>query len=1390
MLYHCLPPMVRLPYLFRLLLALLLLLGAMSAGLWFGLSLISTLDPEVAVESPAEADEPTSPALPKVPMQAESPLPQKATPPMPNPRLTAQKLREEEGQKARQRAGQDLRAGRSFAMNEHGRMSRFRLALDEIYDATAPVPERLRKIAPQADAGQLLSYAQNEAERLGRWPGLVIYPENGPVDAAHRRVLTEQVLLKAADVEAAEKLAASQGLKITQHPEYAPQHLIAEAADPLAAVDAIAALDAGLPIVEPLLMRQRVSRALLDDPYLMDQWHLKNTGQSGGKAGVDIGTEGVWDSFQGQGVRIAIVDDALQLTHPDLAPNVDPLPNHYDWNDADQDPNPGSDEDSHGTAVGGLAAARGNNSLGVSGVAPKATLVGFRLISGLVTDVMEAEAATRGAGFIQIKNNSWGLGGSASDLYPTGSLMAEAMAFAANSGRAGRGTISVWAAGNGRHIGMQGNKDPYGNNMHAVTVGAVTHQGALAYYSETGSHLCVVAPSAETQGKGGIVTTDLVGVAGYNEGSLKNLSEVNYTNDFRGTSASTPIVSGVIALMLEANPYLNWRDVKEILLRSSTQIFPKDKGWLQRPNRDVWEQGFAPIKHHQSYGGGLIHAPSAVAMAQAWPGLGTMVSVARTVVPEVDIEGQSIIPMGGTTIIVPLPEETQTKVKSTRLNLDFSNEAPLRVENVTVKLSATHTRRGDLTLKLVSPSGSISTLASYSKLDTGADYEEWTFSSVRHWGESSRGIWSVVASEPEDSVDGELGAVTVTLHGISYPGIQLTTTPTSQIVAEGSTQALTGATTTYGKTEQQWLKAGKPVSGSSSGTLVLNPVQLSHAGLYSYTAENLTTQIEVPIALGVVRRSLVPQHLLPGRTATFKVAAAGPSLRYQWFIGSLALRDDGRITGSRSPTLTVRRVQTTDEEDYYCRVSMGDAPPLDTLRGRLSIMIPPTLEDFVPPAPGIVSAYLDLPFLADNGPTTYRATGLPPGVKLDARNGRLIGRPTVPGTYRITLTASNAAGSSPPLSFDWVVESLPTGLVGTYRGLVEPNDLYNNGYGGSLVVTVGKTGTFTGTLTRGKLRTAFKGALDTYPGETFATVNLSLPRPAPAPPLEFTFTVDSGRLDGSLGHVDEEYASLWAQREWTALPAELASLPGTYNLPLLTEQTSLTYPLGSGYLAVTLTDRGRLSYTGRLADGTGLTGSGIGTGAGLLPVHHLLYAGTGSVQGSLALVEGVSRFEALLDWIKSPQPPGTRNHGNGFPRHGLSGQGTRYTPPVAGNLVLELPLTALNAQLDFSKGGLFTSFTQYFTLAAGHLAQFPAGEFNPHQIKMTLNAKTGLITGTGTKLDIDPLNPALNRQRPGSFSGLIIPYLGGAEGHFLLPGSSTPGSPIYSGRLVLRAAMD
>lgn len=136
------------------------------------------------------------------------------------------------------------------------------------------------------------------------------------------------------------------------------------------------------------------SRFVPNDPYFAYsasnagyQWHLRNTGSNGAVAGIDVNVVPAWDAVQGTGFASASSTTDCRWPIPNSSPNVDTI-NGYDWNGGDSDPSPGAG-DNHGTACAGVAAARGNNALGVSGAAPQATLVGLRLTSALVSDSEE-----------------------------------------------------------------------------------------------------------------------------------------------------------------------------------------------------------------------------------------------------------------------------------------------------------------------------------------------------------------------------------------------------------------------------------------------------------------------------------------------------------------------------------------------------------------------------------------------------------------------------------------------------------------------------------------------------------------------------------------------------------------------------------------------------------------------------------------------------------------------------------------------------------------------------------------------------------------------------------------------------------------------------------------
>ena len=492
-----------------------------------------------------------------------------------------------------------------------------------------------------------------------------------------------------------------------------------------------------LPEVEtadPLLARLQHKRLLPNDTLFGQQWHLRNTGQSGSLAGTDVNVSSVWDTRRGTGIRIGIVDDGLQITHPDLSPNVDTV-NDHDWNDATpDDPSPNVTVDFHGSSCAGVAAARGNNGIGVSGAAPEATLVGLRLIAAAETDADEAAAFGWHNEIIQVKSNSWGPSDDARTLEGPGAMGAAALAQAAQTGRGGLGTIFVWAGGNGGDVGDNSNYDGYANSIYTIAVGAVSNTGTRSFYSEPGANLIVAAPS--DGGNLGIVTTDLTGNNGYNAtGVTGELADTNYTNEFGGTSSAAPLVSGCIALILQANPNLGWRDVQEILIRSAKKIDASNSDWITNS---------AGFHFNHQYGAGLIDVQAAVTLALTWTNLA----------------GQTTVNSAQTNLGQTIPDNNSAGVTRT-FDLSASN---LRVEQVTVKVNISHTSRGQLAITLTSPSGTQSRL-SEKHTDPGDNYADWTFSSVRSWGENSQGTWTVKVADLTAGTTGTLNAVTVTVYG-------------------------------------------------------------------------------------------------------------------------------------------------------------------------------------------------------------------------------------------------------------------------------------------------------------------------------------------------------------------------------------------------------------------------------------------------------------------------------------------------------------------------------------------------------------------------------------------------------------------------------------------------
>ena len=472
----------------------------------------------------------------------------------------------------------------------------------------------------------------------------------------------------------------------------------------------------------PLVEQTHEPRWIPNDPKFSDQWHLVNTGQSGGTVGEDVNITGAWDSYRGSGVVIGVVDDGFDWNHPDLDDHYESTLD-YDFCSNDGDPTPASNK-AHGTAAGGVAAAVGNNSLGVTGAAPMAGLAGLQLISCSTTDVREGNALSHERQEIDIYSNSWGPSDDGMTLSGPGPLMMSALEGGAQLGRGGLGSIITWAAGNGLDDDDNANKDGYANLRYTIAVTAVTYKGEQSYYAEPGANILVAAPS---NGDGeSITTTDIEGSGGY--------SSSDYTDTFGGTSSATPLVSGVIALMLEANTNLSWRDVQHILVETSRKNDGSDSSWTTN--------GDGHIVSHK-YGFGVVDASAAVSLAENWTSVGEEINVSS----------------GMQTVDLDIPDNSGSPV-----NVSFNVTQALHLENVDIYVDIDHTFRGDLEIILTAPSGMQSVLSEKHE-DANNNYADWRFSSVQHWGEDSRGQWTLSIEDKGNNDVGTLNEWGLILYG-------------------------------------------------------------------------------------------------------------------------------------------------------------------------------------------------------------------------------------------------------------------------------------------------------------------------------------------------------------------------------------------------------------------------------------------------------------------------------------------------------------------------------------------------------------------------------------------------------------------------------------------------
>lgn len=457
------------------------------------------------------------------------------------------------------------------------------------------------------------------------------------------------------------------------------------------------------------------------DPLYGRQWHFALIG--------DI--EKIWNEYDGSGVNVGVYDDGIDYRHADLNGNYDPNLHAVDDLGNPLDPYPALYEsfgDGHGTSVAGLIAAEANNGKGGVGVAHGATLGAVNIFDpDLYGYDGESFFDVLGqASMFDVMSNSWGFppdyyagedgGSSGTELFFVNALLSSI----AQEGRGGLGTVVTQAAGNDN---LDANGEALGASRFTISVAATDEKGVAAVYSSFGACILVAAPAAS-------VTTDLRGDAGYDPG--------NYTDIFGGTSAATPVTSGVIALMLDANPDLGWRDVHNILAASASltgsafdarsPLEQEEETW-QSNNASSWNGGGYHI--HANYGYGMIDAFAAVRMAEVWSLFGS----AQTSANEEVRTGRNNF------ADVTVPDRNPDGVAR-----NVTVKGDIAIEHVQLILDVDTDQMKDLRVLLTSPDGTTVTVAFDDRMpDNPWDRidGQWAFGIEGLRGESSAGVWKV-----------------------------------------------------------------------------------------------------------------------------------------------------------------------------------------------------------------------------------------------------------------------------------------------------------------------------------------------------------------------------------------------------------------------------------------------------------------------------------------------------------------------------------------------------------------------------------------------------------------------------------------------------------------------
>uniref|UniRef100_W5U9N0 Furin-1 n=1 Tax=Ictalurus punctatus TaxID=7998 RepID=W5U9N0_ICTPU len=493
-------------------------------------------------------------------------------------------------------------------------------------------------------------------------------------------------------------------------------------------------------VVKPRKKRDIYSEPV--DPKFAQQWYLYNSNDR------DLNVKEAWkQGVTGQGVVVSILDDGIEKNHPDLERNYDPDAS-YDVNDGDPDPQPRYtqlNDNRHGTRCAGEVAAVANNDICGVGVAYNAKIGGVRMLDGEVTDVVEAQSLSLNPQHIDIYSASWGPEDDGKTVDGPAKLAKEAFLRGVTEGRRGLGSIFVWASGNGGREKDSCNCDGYTNSIYTLSISSSTQYGNVPWYSEACSSTLATTYSSGGLNEKQIITTDL---------------RQKCTDSHTGTSASAPLAAGIIALALEANKNLSWRDMQHLVVRTSNPAHLITNDWK---TNGVGRQ----VSH--SYGYGLLDAAAIVAQAKNWTSVGPQQKCVISMLSESRNIGSHLV--------------INRSVDACSGKPNFVSS----LEHVQAQLTLSYNRRGNLAIYLISPQGTRSTLLTPRPHDYSSEgFNDWAFMTTHSWDEDPRGEWTLEIENVAGTSDyGTLTQFTLVLYGTASASAGLSTPDSVQLPEDG-----------------------------------------------------------------------------------------------------------------------------------------------------------------------------------------------------------------------------------------------------------------------------------------------------------------------------------------------------------------------------------------------------------------------------------------------------------------------------------------------------------------------------------------------------------------------------------------------------------------------------